>query len=127
MADVRFVPYIVRHCTLKVFDKLGGTEKNRSLNAFRICRGKMAEWKYLTAINIDPEQPLSKIRLTGPGQARERMHRTEKGVGAKTRRFKILFLRYIGPFFDSLAVKTKKKPTRVIKGGAAKMKMKAIK
>jgi hypothetical protein len=109
--DLQFVPALVKHMTLAVYEnKFGGSKVNQRdetthgkappgaknfKEAFAIARSRLVTYKHLTPGSLNG--PIGKINLTSSGRLLDNNHRREAGGGKKTARFDALYERFIAP------------------------------
>lgn len=128
--DLQAIPIVLKHMTLAVYEhKFGSADGKTGLNtmdatraskgpqrksnfseAFTIARARLVEYGHLTPGSLNG--PVGKISLTGSGRQIESKHRREAGGGKKTKRFDLLYERF-------LAVKPTVEPTAPEKRGGA--------
>ena len=87
------VPNIVKHCTLAIYNgksKIdGGTKRERFISAWNIARARLVEYGFLA--KGSESGPHGVIRLTSKGRQRNQEHKSEQGVGIKSKQFDKLF------------------------------------
>lgn len=89
MAILTRIPVLVKHMTLAIFDDLQGSPKDRFVNAFQIARGRLVQYRFLTAPSERCEH--DKMVLTAKGLERNTKHLRETGHALKTKRFDLLY------------------------------------
>lgn len=113
--DLQVIPLLVKHMTLAIYDhKFGGVDGRTDLNtkdadrtskspkrrsnfaeAFAIARGRLVDFRHLSPSS--KEGPVGKITLTSSGRQLDMNHKREAGGAKKTKRFDMLYEKYMTP------------------------------
>jgi hypothetical protein len=111
--DLLVIPVVVKHMTLKIYDhKFNGTDagltaqgaeraakpaprKSNFEEAFNMARGWLVTYRHLTPGSRNG--PVGKITLTATGRRIESEHRREAGGDKKTKRFNLLYEKFLSP------------------------------
>lgn len=110
--DLLSIPILLKHMTLAIYEhKFGGADGLNTMDAtraskppprasnfaeaFAIARGRLVEYRHLTPGSL--KGPIGKITLTGSGRQLESHHRREAGGGKKTKRFDLLYTKFLMP------------------------------